>query len=483
MFGSAQKPTALRRKVSAWEFDDGMGCDSRFSQRALGHRRSGMQSREALSSTPFPLSAVVATAELSRRAPRAPDFEAENRALTELAQTLGSSRGSTLQKLADVALDLCKAHSAGITLLEAGTATPVLRWRALAGKLAPHLGATLPRAFSPCGTTLDSNAIQLMSRPVRHFQHIKAWSPEIREALLIPFRRNGAQAGTIWVVAHDDTRRFDAEDARLITSLSKFAAAACDVLAAFQALEAKVAEGGNAAEVAIAADGQKDRFVSILGHELRGCLAPVRNAVELLKLNPTDAVTRRSITEIIDRQIGGMTRLIDDLLDVARLQNGHVQLRRTRAAVSEIIEHAVESVRPLAAARKHTLSVSVPPEPIVIDADVMWLSQALQNLLGNAAKYTNPGGVIGISAERDEDDVVITVSDNGIGIAPAELDTIFELYVQAGQARTERSAGGIGLGLYLARLLVEGHGGAIRAFSAGPDCGSRFIVSLPCRFR
>lgn len=146
-----------------------------------------MQSREALSPTPFPLSAVVVTAELNRRAPRAPDFEAENRALTALAQTLCTSRGSTLQKLADILLDLCNAHSAGITLLEGGTAEPALRWRALAGRLTPHLGATLPRAFSPCGTTLDSNAIQLMSRPVRHFQHIKAWSPEIREALLIPF--------------------------------------------------------------------------------------------------------------------------------------------------------------------------------------------------------------------------------------------------------------------------------------------------------
>ncbi len=438
-----------------------------------------MQSREAPSPAEFPLSSVVATSELSRRAPRAPDFEAENRALTALAHTLGASRESMLQKLADVALDLCNAHSAGISLLEAGTDGPVLRWRAIAGKLAPNIGATLPRAFSPCGTTLDSNAIQLMSRPVRHFQHIKAWSPEIREALLIPFHRNGAQAGTLWVAAHDDTRHFDAEDARRLTSLSKFAAAVSEVLAASRSLEAKAAEAGDTAKLAIAADGNKDRFVSILGHELRGRLAPLRNAVELLKLNPIDAVTRRSVTEIIDRQIGGMTRLIDDLLDVARLQDGHVQFRRTRSAVAEIIEHAVENARPLAAARNHTLIVSVPPEPIVIYADVMWLSQALQNLLGNAAKYTNPGGVIGISAERDEDNVVITVSDNGIGIAPAELETIFKLYAQGVQAQTERSAGGIGLGLYLARLIVEGHGGVIRASSAGPDCGSELIVSLP----
>jgi signal transduction histidine kinase len=109
----------------------------------------------------------------------------------------------------------------------------------------------------------------------------------------------------------------------------------------------------------------------------------------------------------------------------------------------------------------------------------MWLSQALQNLIGNAAKYTNPDGVIGISVEQDENDVVITVSDNGVGIAPAELETIFELCAQGVQAQTERSAGGIGLGLYLARLIVEGHGGVIRASSAGPDCGSELIVSLP----
>jgi signal transduction histidine kinase len=269
--------------------------------------------------------------------------------------------------------------------------------------------------------------------------------------LLIPFHRNGARAGTLWDAAHDDDRRFDAEGARRSTSSRKLAAAVCEVPAASRS-----------------------------GTSYGASSLTLRNAVELLKVNPIDALTRRSITEVIDHQISGMTRLIDDLVDVARLQDGNFLFRRTRAAVSEIIEHAVERVRPLAAARDHTLIVSVPPEPIAICADVLWLSQALQNLLGNAAKYTNPDGVIGVNAEQDEDHVVITVSDNGIGIAAAELDTLFELNAQSGQGPKERSAANeIGLGLYLARLIVEGHGGVIRALSAGPDCGSELIVSLP----
>ena len=229
----------------------------------------------------------------------------------------------------------------------------------------------------------------------------------------------------------------------------------------------------------VATETEQDRFMAVLGHELRSRLQPTKTAAELLKRDTVDALTRRSLAELIDRQIGGMTRLIDDLLDVARLRSGVFRLRRTRADVAEIIGHAVETVGSIVAARKHTLIVTLPCEPVYLEADVMWLSQALQNLLSNAAKYTNPKGRIGIYAGREGDEVVITVSDDGIGIAPAELDTIFELYAQSGQAGSERSAGGIGLGLYLSRLLVEEHGGFIRAFSAGPGRGSQFTVRLP----
>lgn len=394
---------------------------------------------------------------------------------------LGPSRRSLLQKLADVALGLCDAHSAGVTLLETSGAQPVLRWRALSGKLAPHVGAAIPRAFSPCGTTLDADAIQLMSRPARRFRYIQAWDPEIKEILVVPFRLNGAPGGTVWVAAHDDARRFDAEDARLLTSVSMFAAAAYEVLAEVDALEAKVARECKVASLAMAAAGSQDRFIAILAHELRNGLAPTKNAADLLKREPLDVATRLQISGIIERQVDGMARLIDELLDVARLRAGNIEVRRTRVLITDVIGQTVEGVRPLLATRKHNLVVRTPPESVFVDVDVLWLSHALQNIVGNAAKYTNPNGEIRISVEQKEDAVVIRVSDNGIGIAPEALETIFEPYAQAGQAGTERSAGGLGLGLYIARLLIEGHGGVVRATSAGPGCGSEFNVHLPRR--
>lgn len=322
-----------------------------------------------------------------------------------------------------------------------------------------------------------------MSRPVRHFPYIDAWPPAIEEALLIPFHFSGKALGTIWVVSHDDSRRFDAEDARLLMALGKFAAAACELPTGVPALDGTRGGVGKSPALPSATESNEERFMAILGHELRGRLQPAKNAAEALKRETLDTATRRSLAEIIDRQILGMTRLVDDLLDVARLRAGTLRLRRTPADVAEIIEHAVEAVQPLLAARNHTLVVSPPSPRVVLEADALWLSQALQNLLGNAAKYTNPNGAIRIGAQRENDELVITVSDNGLGIPPAELDTIFDLYAQAGQAGSERSAGGVGLGLYVTRLVVEGHGGTIRASSLGLGRGSEFVVRLPLLIR
>lgn len=440
-----------------------------------------MQSQAMLSTPSVPLVAVITTPELSQRRPRKPDFESESRALGDLAQTLAASPRLVLQKMADTALQLCKAHSAGISLLEDNAGEAVFRWRALAGKFAPYLGSTLPRAFSPCDTVLDRDEVQFMSRPVRHFPYIDALDPDIEEALLVPFHMNGKALGTIWVVAHDRTRRFDTEDARLIANLGRFAEAACEVLTSLERLEVKVAERGNAAALAAAANRNKDLFITILAHELRNPLGPIKNAAALLRHESLDVKTTQRASEIIDRQVRGMTRLIDDILDVARLQLGNLELQRVGVTVSDIVERTLEVAQPFVVARGHELIVSVPPEPIFLDADAMRLSQVLQNLVRNAAKYTNFGGKIRIGAQRVGSDAVLTVSDTGIGIAPTQLDAIFELYAQAGQAATERSAGGLGIGLYLARSLVEAHGGTIRAASAGAGSGSEFIVRLPCQ--
>lgn len=439
-----------------------------------------MLSTETLSPVSVPLASVIATPELTSRSQRPPDFEGESHALGSLLATLSTSPRTVLQKLAEAALALCRAHSAGISLLAQENGVPVIRWRALAGQFAAHEGSTLPRAFSPCGTVLDRDAMQLMIRPVRHFSCIDALGPAIEETLTIPIHVNREALGTIWVVAHDRTRQFDAEDARLITSLAIFAGAALELLNSLDRVEIDLSERARATDPALAVDRNQDRFIAILAHELRHPLAPIRNAAALLRGGTLDAAATRRTSDIIDRQVQGMSRLIDDLLHVSQLRLGNLELRCTRVTVAEVIERVVETVGPFIAAHSHALILSLPPEPLDLNADVMWLSQALQNIVRNAVKYTNPGGNIRIRVVRDRDHAVITVTDSGIGIAATQLETIFDLWGKAGQAATERSEGGVGIGLYLARRLIEAHHGTVRAASGGAGLGSQFIILLPC---
>jgi hypothetical protein len=320
---------------------------------------------------PVPLLAVLTTSELDRRPRRAANFEMENRALGDLTKTLTAAPQTILQKVADAAMKLCNAHSAGVSMLEDDAGKAVFRWRALAGKLAPHLGNTMPRAFSPCGTAVDRDAIQLMSRPVRHFPCIDALTPAIEEALLVPFHVNGVPLGTVWVVSHDDSLHFDGEDARLLTSLGSFAAAAFDVIASASRLEADLAQLRITNARLANADQSRDRFMAILGHELRGQLAPTKNAAELLKQEMLDVETRRYISGVIDRQVAGMTVLVDDLLDIARLRVGNLEMRRTDVPLGDIIERSIEIVRSVVTARNHTLVVELPSEPVWLDADMI----------------------------------------------------------------------------------------------------------------
>ncbi len=327
---------------------------------------------------------------------------------------------------------------------------------------------------------LDRDALELMIRPARHFAYVDLLTPGIEETLTIPIHVECRPVGTIWVVTHDFTHHFDAEDARLLTSLANFAGAALELLASLDQVEIDLSERRKAKDLADAVARNEDLFVAILAHELRNPLGPIRNAAMLLKGGTLDAAATRQTSDIIDRQVDGMSQLIDDLLDVSRLRLGNLQLRRTIVSVSEIVQRTVETVGPFIRGRGQALVVSSPPEPMDLHADVVWLSQALQNLLRNAGKYTNPGGEIHIGWMRDADEAVIVVSDNGIGIAAPQLDAIFDIWEQAGQAATERSEGGVGIGLYLARRVIEAHGGSLHAASDGPGRGSQFTVRLPC---
>lgn len=234
----------------------------------------------------------------------------------------------------------------------------------------------------------------------------------------------------------------------------------------------------NRAEALARADQEKDEFLAVLAHELRNPLAPVFYALRLLDEKPLDDPQRWYLRRIVDRQMRRLSRLIDDLLDVSRIRTGKVELRKTRVELSTAIGHVVDIVRPLCEDRGIALSVALPPEPVWLEADVTRLEQVLSNLLSNAVKFTEDRGSISLTAERHSHEVVLRVQDSGVGIAPDFLPRIFDLFTQGDRA-LDRARDGLGIGLTLARRLVEMHGGTIEAHSDGIGKGSEFVIRLP----
>jgi signal transduction histidine kinase len=225
------------------------------------------------------------------------------------------------------------------------------------------------------------------------------------------------------------------------------------------------------------ADRRKDEFLATLAHELRNPLAPVRHGLDILRKNP-DSAKAAEIREMMDRQLVHLVRLIDDLLDVSRVSQGKIELRKERVQAADVIRSALESSQPLIDSAGHSLTVDVPLEPIWLDADLTRLAQVVGNLLNNAAKYTPEGGRIGLSVRTDGDDAVIAVSDNGLGIPVDMQSKVFLLFAQV-ENHADRARGGLGIGLALVRRLVAMHDGSVSAESAGPGQGSVFTVRIP----
>jgi signal transduction histidine kinase len=243
-------------------------------------------------------------------------------------------------------------------------------------------------------------------------------------------------------------------------------------------LRAEAAREKKIAEDLAEADRRKDEFLAMLGHELRNPLAPIVNALHVMRLREGDNSADQSMRDLVERQVRHLSRLVDDLLDVSRITRGKIQLRTERLELAPVVQRAVESSRPLIEERRHQLSVSVPEASIWLDADPTRLEQILSNLLTNAAKYTEEGGRVWIKAEHQDHEVVIRVRDTGIGISQEILPRVFDLFIQA-ERSLDRAQGGLGIGLTLVRQLVELHGGQVEACSAGPGKGSEFIVHLP----
>jgi PAS domain S-box-containing protein len=226
------------------------------------------------------------------------------------------------------------------------------------------------------------------------------------------------------------------------------------------------------------ADRRKDEFLATLAHELRNPLAPIRNAVELIRRANGDAALMEKARGMMERQVGQMVRLVDDLLDISRITRGKLQIRREPVELAAVVRSAVEATRPLIDARGHELTTTLGRQPIHLNADPIRLAQVFSNLLDNAAKYTERGGHVWLTAGREGGEVVVSVRDTGIGVAADQLPRLFEMFSQAAPA-LERSQEGLGIGLALVRGLVELHGGSVEARSAGPGRGSEFTVRLP----
>lgn len=227
------------------------------------------------------------------------------------------------------------------------------------------------------------------------------------------------------------------------------------------------------------ADRRKDEFLAMLAHELRNPLAPIRNALGILRFHlgeqPPDVCRAY---EVIERQVTHLARLVDDLLDVSRITRGRIKLQKETLSVQRAVERALESSRPLLDARRHATTVKFPGEPLYVEGDATRINQVLLNLLDNSAKYTPEGGHIALTVEAERGYAVIRVRDDGVGIAPEVLPRVFDLFAQADRtlARTE---GGLGIGLTLVRRITEMHGGTVEARSEGMGKGSEFIIRLP----
>ncbi|HEV3343318.1 MAG TPA: PAS domain-containing protein [Pirellulales bacterium] len=309
---------------------------------------------------------------------------------------------------------------------------------------------------------LTDEMLAKAARDEEHLGMLRALG--LRSYICVPLVAAGKTLGVLTFATAESGRRYADADLAMAEDLAHRAAIAIQNAELYRELRA--------------ADRLKDEFLAMLAHELRNPLAAIRNAHYVMKSPGADETILPQVREIAERQVDHMARLLDDLLDVARISRGRIELRKEALDAGALADHTVEAIRPLVEARKHELTVSVPDEPAWVEADPTRLEQILNNLLNNAAKYTDPGGRIHLAVECEGGEVALRVGDTGVGIAPEMLPRIFDPFVQA-ERRLDRSHGGVGIGLTLVKKLVDLHGGSVVARSAGTGCGSEFIVRLP----
>ena len=299
------------------------------------------------------------------------------------------------------------------------------------------------------------------------------------ETVCYPLRNGERTLGALALSSYSSTPSLLPRDLVTLQELVSRAAIALDNARLYSSLQREIVRSREAEEELQDANRRKDEFLAMLSHELRNPLAPIRNAVEVIRrLAPPDPKLTMA-RDVVDRQVTLLARLVEELLDVSRISQGKIALKKEPVDLARIIAHSVETSRPLIDARAQALSVAVPAAPVWLSADFARLSQVVSNLLNNASKYTGEGGRIELTASAEAGEARIVVRDNGAGIEPQLLHKVFDLFVQ-GERALDRGQGGLGIGLTLVKRLVELHNGRVDAASDGPGRGAIFTVTLPC---
>jgi PAS domain S-box-containing protein len=309
---------------------------------------------------------------------------------------------------------------------------------------------------------IDDEVLGEVARDDEHFQRIR--SLRLKSYICVPLKLRSGTLGALTFTTAESRRIYGPADLRAAMDLAQRAVISIENAKFVEALRES--------------DRRKDEFLAVLSHELRNPLAPLRNAVQILDAQVSRVPQLQFARDVIDRQVGQLSRLVDDLLDVSRIAQGKVELRTERAELAAVVNDAVEAIRPLVAQRGHQLTVELPPGPVLLEVDSGRITQVLLNLLNNAVKYTNDGGRIWLRAETIAGELLVHVEDNGVGIPAELLPRVFEMFRQ-GDHSAERAQGGLGIGLTLVQRLVAMHGGFVEAHSEGPGQGSEFIVRLP----
>ena len=423
---------------------------------------------------------VIGASKIARDITERVRAEAKVRFLADASAALAelSDYESTLQRIATLSVpafsDWCwidmRGADGGIRRLAIAHADPerIAFVRELWKRFPPRANdARGPMAAIRTGKTdwaplVDDGVLALFAHDDAHLRALQRLA--LRSFVCVPLRSRAGAIGAVTFMTAESGRIYDRDDLRAAEDLAHRAVIAIENAR----LVAELKES----------DRRKDEFLAVLAHELRNPLAPIRNATQVLRAKAPPVPELLWARDVIDRQVSQMTRLVDDLLDVSRIAQGKLELRKQRVALSVVANDAVESVRPLLEKWGHHLTVDIPPEPIFVEGDPSRLAQVLLNLLNNAAKYTDQGGRIRLAVQREGEQVAIRVQDNGIGVPPEMLLRIFDMFMQVDRS-LERTREGLGIGLTLVERLVALHGGTISASSAGTGQGTEFVVRLP----